>query len=637
MNRAWFIIASVGCLALSLLINGTAQAGAPAAKEPVKISIDAAKVGAPMSKYIYGQFIEHLGRCINGGVWAEMLEDRKFYFDVASHSSPWRKLSVIDKVDMSTESPFVGEHTPQINLESASDVAGIYQLGLALIKDKAYEGRIWLSGKDNRGPVKVSLVWGSKPSERQTVTIDKVTDTYVKTPLKFTAGATTDNGHIEVVVTGGGYVRIGTISLMPADNVQGMRADTMKLLAELDSPVYRWPGGNFVSGYNWRDGIGPVDRRPPRKNPAWLGVEPNDFGLDEFMVYCRLLKTDPYIAVNSGKGDSKMATEELEYANGGPQTPMGKLRAQNGHPEPYGVKFWSIGNEMYGDWQLGNVPLDQYVLRHNEFVKAMRAVDPTIQVVAVGNVGKWDESMLANCSDYMNMLSEHFYVLKPVDGLVDYVRAAPDNVRKIADAMRGYKQTIPALKDKKITVALDEWNYWYGPEVFGELGVRYYLKDALGIAAGLNEYARQSDIIYMANYAQTVNVIGAIKTNKTAAAFETTGLVLKLYRHNFGTLPVATQVSGEVLAQAAFTEDRKALTISVVNPTMNPQEIALDLKGTSLTGKGTRWQIVGSDPYAYNDPAKPDAVKIVEKAVEGVTDKLSVEPFSVTLLSLPVK
>ena len=134
-------------------------------------------------------------------------------------------------------------------------------------------------------------------------------------PLQFTAGADTDAGRLEITATGSGSFHVGTVSLMPADNVQGMRADTLELLKQLDAPVYRWPGGNFVSGYNWRDGIGDPDRRPPRKNLAWQGIEHNDFGLDEFMTFCRPLKTEPYITVNSGLGDSRSAVEEIEYAN----------------------------------------------------------------------------------------------------------------------------------------------------------------------------------------------------------------------------------------------------------------------------------------------------------------------------------
>ncbi len=533
------------------------------------------------------------------------------------------------------ESPFVGQHTPQVNLPG-DRVCGISQAGLGLVSGKQYVGRIWLAGSAEAGPVSVSLIWGDAADARQTIRIEKLTDAFAKTPLRLTAGATTDDGRIEITAKGTGSLRIGTLSLMPADNVSGMRADTLKLLKELDSPVYRWPGGNFVSGYNWRDGLGDPDRRPPRKNPAWQGIEHNDMGLDEFMAFCRILGTEPYIAVNSGLGDVNAAKEEVEYANGPADAPMGKLRAANGHAEPYKVPFWSIGNEMYGGWQLGHMPLDKYIAKHNEFAQAMKSVDPSIKLIAVGAVGAWSAGMLKNCADNMAYMSEHFYCRDHAD-LPGHIRQIPDDVRRIADAHRKYRTQFDSLKGKDIRIALDEWNYWYGPQVFGELGTRYFLKDGLGIAAGLHEYARNSDIYYMANYAQTVNVIGCIKTSKTAAAFETTGLVLKLYRQRLGTVPVATTTTGLIDAQAAWSEDRKMLTIGVVNMTTEAQEIPLTLAGAKLVGAGKRYQIAGVDPMAYNDPGQPEKITIQESDVTGISDKLKVAGCSVTLFSLSVQ
>jgi len=596
------------------------------------IAIDAAKTGEPISKYIYGQFIEHLGRCIYGGIWAEMLEDRKFFYAVGAKGSPWKALAGAGGTVMDKANSFVGDQTPRI-----SAPGGIVQGGLGLVKGKRYVGRIWLKGTRDAGPVEVSLIWGDGTKDRQTVTIKQLTGEYVKTPLAFTCGAATDDGRLEIKAPSGkGTFHVGTVSLMPADNVKGMRADTLALLKELDSPIYRWPGGNFVSGYNWKDGIGDRDRRPPRKNPAWRGVEHNDFGLDEFLAFCRELGAEPYIAVNSGLGDAASAVEELQYANGGPDTPMGQRRAKNGHPEPYKVKWWGIGNEMYGGWQLGHMPLEKYIQKHNQFADAMRAEDPSIQLVAVGATGKWSEGMMQHCADHMDLVSEHFYV-HAQPGLASHVRQAADRVRGKAEAHRRYRREFDSLKGKDIRIALDEWNYWYGPHVYGELGTRYFLKDALGIAAGLHEYARQSDIMFMANYAQTVNVIGCIKTTKTDAAFATTGLVLKLYRKHFGVVPVSVTTESPLDVAAAWSQDRKTFTIGVVNPTMKQLEVPLDVKGVKLTGAGTRWQIAGKDPMAYNEPGKPPRVTIEEQAVKGISEVLPVAPCSVTLFALGVK
>jgi alpha-N-arabinofuranosidase len=602
-----------------------------------KVAIDAERTGAPVSKYIYGQFIEHLGRCIYQGIWAEMLEDRKFFWPVGEGESPWKAVGPAKLVKMDKVKPFTGAHTPRVTLDGKAE-GGIVQEALALVEGKEYVGRVVLAGDRTAAPVRVRLVWGEGPDKRQTVEIKELGAEYATHPFTFKAGASTGNARLEVVSSGRGSFKVGTVSIMPADNVEGFRPEVLALLKELDAPVYRWPGGNFVSGYDWRDGIGDRDRRPPRKNPAWQGVEHNDVGVHEYLELMRILGADPYVTVNSGLGDVSMAVEELLYVNGPADSPLGKLRAANGHPEPWGVKFWSVGNEMYGSWQLGHMPLADYVRKHTQFAVAMKAADPSIKIVAVGAVGKWDETMLADASNHMDYLSEHFYVGdKP--GLLSHVAQAPAEVKRIADAHREYRKTIPSLKLKEVPVALDEWNYWYGPDLYGEIGVRYFLKDALGVAEAFNEFARQTDIYIMANYAQTVNVIGAIKTTKTAAAFDTTGLVLALYRRHFGTLPVEVTGTPEPLDVMACWKDdaKKVMTLSVVNPTRTARTLTLDLGKLRLAKKATLFLITGADPGLYNEPGKPPAVVVEERKDVKFGKKLTVPPISVSLFEVAVR
>lgn len=626
-------IVALGALAASARAAEPAARSAPAMRQ---ITIDASKQGPSVSKYIYGQFIEHLGRCIYGGIWAEMLEDRKFFFPVGAKESPWSVLGEASSVTMQTGEPFVGEHSPAVALPGGGKSAGLVQAQLGLSQGKHYVGRIWLSATGQPGPVRVSLVWGDGPDGRQTVEISDLGADYRKFPLDFEAKADSDDARLEITAAGTGAFSVGAVSLMPADNVAGMRADTLALLKELDAPVYRWPGGNFVSGYNWKDGIGDPDRRPTRKNPAWQGIETNDFGIDEYMAFCREVKTDPYVVVNSGLGGVELAVDKLEYANGAADTPMGRLRAANGHAEPYGVHFWGIGNEMYGNWQLGHMPLEDYIAKNNRFADALRAKDPSIALVAVGAVGKWTEGMLAGAADHMDLLSEHFYCQeKPA--LETHVRQIPDSVRRIAEAHRRYRKEIPSPAGKPIPVALDEWNYWYGPHVFGELGTRYFLKDGLGVAAGLNEFVRCSDVYFMANYAQTVNVIGCVKTTKTAAALETTGLVLKLYRRHFGTVPVTATAEGPLDVAAALADNGKTLTVAIVNPTLHPMELPLAVSGVALAGTGRQWQMAGDDPMAFNQPGETPRVTVEESAARMAEGKLSVRPCSVTLFALDVR
>jgi len=640
------------CLFFVSVVRGQSSANKPA------VIIDTGKVGEPVSKYIYGQFIEHLGRCIYGGIWAEMLEDRKFYYAVPADgpiykdaggarvvsASPWQVIGPKIAVRMVTENSYVGDHTPEIKLPGDGTRCGIFQEGLGLVKGKKYTGRIVLAamlGKEL--PIQISLAWGNNKQERDTFIIDKgITRSYgFRTfELRFESRGDTDNGRLEITSSGKGNFKIGAVSLMPADNVKGMRVDTLKLLKELNAPLYRWPGGNFVSGYDWRDGLGDVDRRPPRKNPAWTGIEHNDFGLDEFIVFCREINTEPMIIANSGFGDDHSAAEEVEYVNGSADTPMGKWRAKNGHAEPYNVTWWGIGNEMYGKWQLGYMKREHYVQKHNLFARAMRKVDPSIKLVAVGDVGRWSEGMLTGCADYMDLISEHFYK-GAKDSVLEHVRQTSTAVIDKVKAHKKWRRDIESLKGKDIRIALDEWNYWHRPYLpqYGELGCRYTLKDALGIAVGLHEMIRNSDMIYMANYAQTVNVIGCIKTTKTEAAFATTGLPLMLYRNQFGTLPVAVSGNFEPLdVVAAWTADRSALTIGVVNPTAFNYEIGLDVTGGLVRlDSAERWLIAGSDPLAYNEPGKDANIVIIPRSKIDIQKNIVVPPLSITIYRMAVK
>jgi len=599
------------------------------------VKIDVKETKEPMSQYIYGQFIEHLGRCIYGGIWAEMIEDRKFWYAPGERESPWRINGNKSQFYVDKTAPYVGNQTPVLSAGTAGS-ASLVQSGLGLKPNLDYNGHIVLKATPGINIVTITLLWGERS---ETDTIKGLTNSFVSYYLKFRSGELTHNASIVIEPSGNGKIWIGTISLMPSDNIEGFRSDVIALLLELNAPVYRWPGGNFVSGYNWKDGIGDRDKRPPRKNPAWEGVEPNDVGIHEFITFCKLLNTEPYVAVNAGLGNAEQARQEVEYCNGSADTPLGKLRAANGNPEPWKVKWWSIGNEMYGEWQLGHMSTDDFVKKHNAFAQSMRSVDSGIRLIAVGDLGDWDRMMLSKCSDGMDLISEHFYRQDwHGGGLMTHVKQIPDAIREKADAHRLYRREIPALQGKDIQICMDEWNYWYGPHVYGELGTRYFMRDALGIAAGINEYSRQSDIIFMANYAQTVNVIGCIKTNTTSSVLDATGQVLKLYRQVFGKIPVAITGETRPLDIAATINDAKdKLTVSVVNPTWDTLDIPVGILHGSISGNGELWQITAPDDMAFNEPGRPENVRIEGPSSITVHKTLKINPVSINIFVFPLK
>jgi alpha-N-arabinofuranosidase len=369
----------------------------------VNATIDTSKTGAPISKNIYGQFLEHGGDIVNTGVWSEMLVDRKFYYPIAT-SAPkpppvmgnaagnprfnrtptrwWAPIGGDDVVTMDTKTPYTEDHTPLVKLD-AKDPHGFMQSGIAVRKGNAYTGRIQLAGSPG-AVVKVTLIWGKEAASRQTVMLHALGQSFHKFPLRFAAAVDTDDATLEITGTGTGSFHVGTVSLMPADNIQGFRPEVIAALKQLRFGVLRFPGGNFVSSYEWRYGVGDIDKRPPIFDPVWHAVQPNDVGTDEFLTLCRLLGVDPYITVNAGFGDAWSARELVEYTNGAVTTPMGKWRAENGHPEPYHVKFWGVGNEPWGDYQMGSMSLPQFEVKHNLFAKEMRKVDPSIKLIAGG-------------------------------------------------------------------------------------------------------------------------------------------------------------------------------------------------------------------------------------------------------------
>jgi len=602
---------------------------------PLSIQVDAQKPLAPIKPEVYGQFLEHLGRCIYGGIWAEMLEDRKFFLPVKYDYAPYRRARAEEKFPALVGSPWkvvgqdggvssVADHTyreqPVVRV-NPQRVKALKQYGLGFVAGKTYVGHV-VARTPGGGILDLGI-------EQQGTTI-KLGKEFTRTDFKFTAKVSSDDGEFTLAFRGSSPVDIAAVSLMPADNIEGFRADTIALLKRLDSPLYRWPGGNFVSGYEWRDGLGDQDRRPTRRNPAWTGIDTNDMGTHEFIRLCRIIKTNPLIVVNTGFGDPFSAGQWVEYCNGAPTTPMGKLRAAHGSPQPFKVHWWGVGNEMFGSWQLGYMDFGQYATKHNMTVDKMRRADSSIKLIASGEPGRFNDTIIPRCAipGNLDLISAHFYCQTQPD-VSDHVWLLRDGIRRTLAVHRTYPDKFPGLKGKNVPVCFDEWNYWYGPHVFGELGTRYFLKDGLGVAAGLHEFFRNSDLVEVAMYAQTVNVIGAIKTDRTAACMETTGLMLEMYRKYYGTVPVtlhATAEDNNLDVAAALTADGRYLTVGVVNPSDKEREVPFEVKGFVRSTADLHW-VGGSDPNAYNDPQKPEVFTIKHGTLQA-GQTLKVPPYT---------
>ncbi len=569
---------------------------AKAAAQTVSATLDAARTGQPITKLIFGGFMEPA----TTGVWAEMLSDRKFFNEITSKTDTaapaggfgrrgpqrrWMPVGADSFVVMDKKDPYVGEWTPLVRLESAAP-HGISQSGIVLVAGRDYTGRVVLAGSPGV-KVDVSLIWGPNAGDRQTITINSLAAGYAKFPLKFNPKVDSSEGRFEIAGTGTGSLHIGAASLMPADNVSGFKAASIRLLKEQGISIARWPGGNFVSAYDWRDGIGDHDKRPPRRELAWNGMETNDMGIDDFMTFCRLISAEPYIAVNAGLGDAHSAAEEVEYVNGPATSRLGQVRAANGHPAPYGVKIWGIGNEMYGPWQWGHMAITQYPDKHNLIVKAMRKVDPTIKVIAssatpeetswcyienrqlgtfpgretvnekmpfaFGSREDWTGALLARSADYIDYLGEHFYgypnlaidaekqaFVEANDSLADKVRRLSNRVQYKFEAWEEYLKRMPFLKEKTIKFAFDEWsprNRAVAPG--GTAPVSHPMLNPMTNALVYHEFFRHSDMVGLGVATGGMGTL-ANDAHGGAVGYRMEGLVIKvLHDHFAGALPVA--------------------------------------------------------------------------------------------------
>ncbi len=631
--------------------------GAQAQETRLTVQVD--QRGPVISPYLYGQFIEHLGRCIHDGIWAEKLRDRKFL--LAPTNSPWKTFNpggVPLEVFHDPAGAYAGDHCLAVwRREGQGSPAGIRQGDLGLVAGQEYVGyAILANASADPVPVEIRLAWGEEADAGQSAQCEEVGREYRRFPFRFRSGATTDSGSLSVLLDRPAHLWIACLSLMPADHVNGMRRDTLDLIRKLSPPITRWPGGNFVSGYHWKDAIGDRDRRPPRWERAWNDVEDNDFGLNEFMTFCATVGTEPYIAVNTGLGSVQDAADEVEYATGSTATRWGALRARHGHAEPYAVKWWGVGNEMYGDWQLGNVSVERYAIRHNAFVAAMKARQPSIQIIAVGAPGRWNDVILPRCAESMDLLSGHHYTERKLrvpfsaEDAAAFERnftAYSDDVaagvrRLVADFRKRQGRGIPALD--RVRLAIDEWGIvrdWNaapdGPGV-GAFEHYYTLGDAIAAGRALHELLRSADVVAMANWAQTVNVIGTIKTSRSFACLDPAGHLLALYRAQVGgvCLPIRADGPATVDAVAAWDEASQTLSLGLINWSPRADAtVALELPGVAGFTSARAWRITGPALGATNIPGQPESVTTAAVS-EGfaLARPFRLPPHSITVLRL---
>ena len=665
------------------------------AASPLSVTIEGRQTSPPVTQYEYGMFIEPIGGLIARTLWAEMLDDRKFFYPVVAEGEDppvpesvegrrgityrkWRPIGGEGAVVMDHHEPYVGAQCASVAVDG-SIPRGFGQSGIGVVKGKSYNGHLVLSG-DPSAKVQVALIWGPGPDDRQTLVLPTPGPGWRSVPFNFTAGADSTDARLEITGTTARF-RVGAISLMPADNINGWRADTTAILRTLHSGMWRLPGGNFLSDWDWHSAIGPRDNRAPMFDHAWSAMQPNDLGMDEYMELTRIIGVEPYVTVNAGLGDAHSAAEEVEYLNGPATSEWGAKRAANGHPAPYGVRFWNIGNEPYGWWQIGKTTLDYFMMKHNEFAAAMRAVDPSITLIGSGAMPDqlhprdakenaslesiqtrfgteqdWTGGLLAKAWGNFEGLSEHWYDRAekrpdaPADAeLLEFVRSPSNQVRMKAEEWRIYQQRFPQMADKHIFLSMDEFAY---------TGAPVNLKLALAYSMVLQEMLRHTDFMTMSAFTTGASTMDITPTDSVLSS---TGEVFRLYGEHFGTGTVPVAVEGnspqpeprypvgfahpQVRAGsptypldivAGLSSDRRNLRIAVVNATFKPQTFALTLQGITTRGGGEVWRLIGKSLDATNKVGHPEGVTIQLDKVPPLSRTLSAPPTSTSIYEFRV-
>jgi alpha-N-arabinofuranosidase len=454
----------------------------------------------------------------------------------------------------------------------------------------------------------------------------------------------------------------------PAADDDGFRTDVLDLVRELGVSLVRYPGGNFVSGYRWEDGVGPRAERPVRRDLAWRSTETNEFGLDEFMAWTRRAGVEAMMAVNLGTRGVQEALDLHEYATHPAGTALSDLRVANGTAEPHDVRLWCLGNEMDGPWQTGHKTAREYGRLAAETARALRQADDRLQLVACGSSGSqmptfgaWEATVLEESYDLVDMVSAHAYY-QEVDGDVASFLASGVDMDHFIDSVVATADAVGARlgSRKRIGISFDEWNVWYQSR-FEEEGPppgwpkaprliedRYNVTDAVVVGGLLVSLLRHADRVQAACLAQLVNVIAPIMTEPGGPAWRQTifhpfaqasalcsGDVLSLA---LDSPTVTTTRFGEVTAlDAVATRDDRGTTVLVVNRSADDDaEVTVDTRPLGRQRVESCTTIHDSDRFAVNTADDPDRVRPrpLEVTADGDGVRLTLPAVSFTVLRL---
>ncbi len=602
-------VVSTICVSLGVIL--VLAAAAPAETVDLVV-LDRPLHGGRISPMLYGGFIELLDDVVPG-MWAEMLGNRDFegVLPTANWAYHLGALNLCDRDwdenetwDYSSQEPWNGARSAR--LTATKERAGrLPQSRLAVTKGMTYQFCGHFRSTSPRLDVSVRLKallpdgqWmslGSAP-------LGQIGSEWATIRTKLTCTGTTDRAVFEIEAAGEGSLWMDKLSLMPADQIDGWRKDVVETIRALRPPILRWGGSTVDPGaYKWKEQVGDRDQRPTFLTQPWGRRDPGDVGIEEFVQFCRAVDSEPLVCMSFADGPQS-AGELVEYCNGGVDTRWGKTRAQNGHPEPYAVMYWQLGNEVGSDEVTGQIA---------DFCQAIHKADPKATIfTSFPSAG-----LLDRVGDSIRFLCPHYYTSD--------LAWVESNIRDLRNLVRNspYRDTV--------RLAVTEWNINAGNWGLGR-GKLYTLDCALFEARFLNLLHRNSDIVTIACRSNLANSFcgGTIQTNASGLYKIPAYHVMKLFRDHTQPVPLTIcETPGWLSVTACASDDHKQITLFVVNTRTEPVEVRVDLRDFGTGMKVVAGEVVGDTQDrrqidATNGWDRPERVKTMPLRFHGETATL---------------
>ncbi|HZQ95370.1 MAG TPA: alpha-L-arabinofuranosidase C-terminal domain-containing protein [Candidatus Sulfotelmatobacter sp.] len=632
------------------------------------LTIDASKVENSISPTLYGQFAEFMFQDIKGGLDAELVRDRGFDEQPNALGLPryWERdpddrnddgglrFSWDSGVYLPTvggENTLPSQHSLRVDVHrEAPQRRGVHQGWIPVRAGLDYRGYVWLKSADYVGNAVITLEADQTGGEQYASAVlreisgDWKNYSFTLRPVKSDPLA-----KLAILFEGNGRVWLDQVSLLPGDAQGGVRHDVEQLVAALHPAFIRWPGGNVAQDYHWQWGIGPRDRRPVWINESWAKeLEPSNFGTDEFIQFARRVGAEPSITVNvEGRGaTAEEAAAWVEYCNGDAHSRYGSIRAANGNPEPFRVRYWEIGNEIWGDWVRGHSDARTYAANLNRYVEKMRAVDPSIKIIATGdNNLSWNETVLKMAGRNIDYLSvHHYYGPAEMKGDADNLRAHPLRYEKFYLQMKQMFQELVPGHDIKL--AVNEWNTTL------PVPAQHSMQSAVYAARLMNVFERTGDVVQMSAVSDMVNGWsgGIVQASRHAVYVTPTYLVNQLYASHLGAERLASTLSGPAFnsslegtdvptidAVATRSSDGRRIFIKVVNTDpSHAVSMKVLVNGAHISPEAHLETLNGGGLSVANDFAHPDLVRITESPVNTSPFAVILPEHSVSVITVKV-